>query len=147
MAERDYTQPYRNFRFKVEIDGIQAGGFSEVSGVDATIDVIEYREGTDPRNSPRKLPGLTKHGNITLKWGTTDSMVLFEWLQGVSDGSAVTRKPVTITAVGESGDDVASWQLLDAWPVKYTAPDFNGMGSEVAVENLEICFEEMKRTK
>lgn len=52
--------PYRNFRFRLEIDGLDAGGFSEISGFDATFDVVEYRLGDDPMITPHKLPGLIK---------------------------------------------------------------------------------------
>lgn len=148
MADRNYAQPYRNFRFKLEIDGLEAGGFSEVSGIDASVDVVEYREGTDTRLTPRKLPGLTKLGNVTFKKGTTDSLILFDWVNKLTLGNEIlTRKTVTLTAQGEDGNDVASWQFLDAWPVKYTGPDFNATASEIAIESIEICFEEMKRTK
>ena len=61
--------PYRVFRYQVEIDGISRAGFSEVSGMSSSVDAIEYREGDDLRNTPRKLPGLTKFGNVTLRWG------------------------------------------------------------------------------
>lgn len=141
----DMKHPYRNFRFRLEIDGLEAGGFAEVSGFDTSVDVIEYREGDDV-TTPRKLPGLTKYGNITLKWGTSDSMVLYEWLDGITEGT-IERKTVTITAIDEAGDDAASWQMINAWPVKYTAPDFNATGSEVAMESLEIAHEGLTRTQ
>lgn len=137
--------PYRNFRFRVEVEGIQQAGFSEVSGFDASIDIIEYREG-DMTTTPRKLPGLTKYGNITLKWGVTDSMDMYDWLQECVEGT-ITRKTVTIIAMDEEGGDVATWQVIEAWPVKYTAPDFNATGSEIAIELLEIAHEGMTRTQ
>ncbi len=142
MAESKH--PYRNFRFRVEIDGLEAGQFNEVTGFDATIDVVEYREGTDVI-TPRKLPGLIKYGNITLKWGACDTMVLYDWLIDISEGT-VERKTVTITHIDEAGDDAASWQLINAWPVKYTAPDFNALGSEVAFETIELAHEGLTRT-
>lgn len=141
----DMKHPYRNFRFRLEIDGLEAGGFAEVSGFDTSVDVIEYREGDDV-TTPRKLPGLTKYGNITLKWGTSDSMVLYEWLDGITEGT-IERKTVTITAIDEAGDDAASWQMINAWPVKYTAPDFNATGSDVAMESLEIAHEGLTRSQ
>ena len=64
--------PYRVFRYQVEIDGISRAGFSEVSGMSASTDAVEYREGDDLRNTPRKLAGLTKFGNVTLRWGVSD---------------------------------------------------------------------------
>ena len=135
--------PYGKFRFRVEIDGLEAGGFSEVTGFDASIDVMEYREG-DMVQTPYKIPGLKKYGNITLKKGLTDSLVMYEWLITGVDGP-VDRKTITITSLDEAGQDVASWQAIIAWPVKYTAPDFNATSSEVAIETIEIAHEGMTR--
>src|SRR5699024_12282947 len=75
--------PYRVFRYQVEIDGISRAGFSEVSGMNATIDAVEYREGDDLRNTPRKLAGLTKFGNVTLRWGVSDDADFLDWLYSV----------------------------------------------------------------
>lgn len=135
--------PHGKFRYKVEIDGLDAGGFSEVTGFDASIDVIEYREG-DMVTTPMKIPGLKKYGNITLKQGLADSMVLYEWLTAGVTG-AVQRKTVTITLLDEEEAPAASWQVINAWPTKYTAPDFNATSSEVAIETLEIAHEGMTR--
>lgn len=140
----DRTDPYRNFRFRVEVEGLEQAGFNEVSGFDASVDVIEYREGNE-LTTPRKLPGLTKYGNITLKWGTTDSIELYEWLQECVEGT-IERKTITIIALDEEGNDVATWQVIEAWPVRYTAPSFNGLGAEVAVEMLEFAHEGLLRT-
>ena len=138
--------PYRNFRFRLEIDGLDAGGFSEVSGFDATFDVAEYRQGDDPMITPHKLPGLIKYGNITLKWGASDSMVLFEWLMNIHDGT-IEQKTVTITSLDEEGNPAASWRMINAWPVKYTAPDFNATASEIAIETIELAHEGLTRTE
>ena len=135
--------PHAKFRFRLEIDGLEAGGFSEVSGFDASIDVIEYREG-DMVQTPLKLPGLKKYGNITLKQGLTDSMVLYEWIITGVEGE-VDRKTITITVLDDAGEAAASWQVINAWPTKYTAPDFNATSSEVAIESLEIAHEGMTR--
>ncbi|MBD2867592.1 phage tail protein [Paenibacillus arenilitoris] len=140
----DRIDPYRNFRFRVEIEGLEQAGFSEVSGFEATFDVVEYREGNE-LITPRKLPGLIKYGNITLKWGTTESMELYEWLQECAEGT-VERKTITIIALDEEGGDVATWQVIEAWPVKYTAPTFNGTGNEVALELVEFAHEGLTRT-
>lgn len=137
--------PHGKFRFKVEIDGLSAGGFSEVSGFDASIDVIEYREG-DQVQTPLKLPGLKKYGNITLKQGIMDSDVLYNWM-ATGFEKDVDRKTITITLLDIEGNDAASWQVINAWPTKYTAPDFNATSSEVAIETLEIAHEGMTRTK
>ena len=138
--------PYRNFRFRLEIDGLDAGSFSEVSGFDATIDVVEYRAGDDPAITPTKLPGLIKYGNITLKWGSSETMVLYDWLIDITEGT-IEKKTVTLTALDEEGSPAASWRCINAWPVKYTAPDFNGTSSEVAIETIELAHEGLTRTK
>ena len=135
--------PHGKFRYKVEIDGLDAGGFSEVSGFDVSIDVMEYREG-DMVQTPMKVPGLKKYSNITLKQGLADSMVLYDWIIAGVDG-AVDRKTITITLLDEEEAPAASWQVINAWPTKYTAPDFNATASEVAIETLEIAHEGMVR--
>ena len=135
--------PHGKFRYKVEIDGLAAGGFSEVSGFDASIDVMEYREG-DMGQTPMKIPGLKKYGNITLKQGLADSTVLYDWIIAGVNG-AVQRKTITITLLDEEEAPAASWQVINAWPTKYTAPDFNATSSEVAIETLEIAHEGMTR--
>ena len=137
--------PYRNFRFRLEIDGLDAGSFSEVSGFDATMDVVEYRAGDDPAITPTKLPGLIKYGNITLKWGSSETMVLYDWLIDITEGT-IEKKTVTLTALDEEGSPAASWRCINAWPVKYTAPDFNGTSSEVAIETIELAHEGLTRT-
>ena len=137
------STPYGKFRYKVEIDGLEAGGFSEASGFAASIDVIEYREG-DMVQTPMKLPGLKKYGNITLKQGVADSMVMYEWMIAGVEGE-VERKTITITILDETETATASWQVINAWPAKYTAPDFNATASEVAIETLEIAHEGMTR--
>ena len=76
--------PYRVIRYQVEIDGMQRGGFSEVSGMSSSVDAVEYREGDDLRNTPRKLAGLTKFGNVTLRWGVSDDSDFLEWVYSVA---------------------------------------------------------------
>lgn len=136
--------PHGRFRYKVEIDGLTAGGFSEVTGFDVSNDVMEYREG-DMVRTPMKIPGLKKYSNITLKKGLADSKVMYDWVIAGVDG-AVQRKTITISLMDETATVVASWQVINAWPVKYTAPDFNATSSEVAVESFEIAHEGMTRT-
>ena len=139
------ADPLRNFRFRVEIDGIANTGFSEATGFDSTTDVIEYREGTDPTHV-RKLPGLTKFGDITLKWGLSDDKQLFDWRQDIIDGK-IDRKTLYIIALDEAGDEKARWQCDNAWPSKLDPADFNAKGNDVAINTLTISCQEVKRTR
>jgi len=141
--------PFKKFNYKVEIDGITEASFSEVSGFDATIDVIEYRDGDEGVNWSRKLNGLTKFANVTLKWGMTSSMAFYEWVTDVSTGKLLDEsrnKDITISLFDDDGSTVlAVWNLYHAWPSKYVAPDFNASSSEVAFESVEIVYENMER--
>lgn len=139
------ADPYRQFRFRVEIDGITQAGFSECTFGDTTTDVAEYREGDEPPRF-RKLSGITKYGNITLKWGITDSLDLYSWRQQVIDtGAEGARRNLSIILIDEAGADKARWNIERAWPSKYDPADFNAKGNEVAIETLEIVHEGFKR--
>jgi phage tail-like protein len=140
------NDPLRNFRFRLEIDQITQGYFSEVNIGDTTTEPIDYREGTEPTHV-RKLPGLTKYGNITLKWGVTDSVELYEWHKSiVAGGIKEQRKTVKIVVIDESGEDKASFLVSEAWPTKYDPSDLNAKGNEVFIETLELVNEGIERT-
>lgn len=143
MADR--KDPFRNFRFRLEIDGIEQAGFSEAAVPDTSSDPIEYREGNE-ETTVRKLPGLTKYGNLTLKWGITDSKALYEWRKLVIQGKmSDARKNVAVILQDEEGNDAARWNFKSAWPSKYDAPDLNAKGNDVGIETLEIVHEGMER--
>ena len=145
MAERN--DPYKGFRFLVEIDGIIQAGFSEVTIPDSSQEPIEYREGSD-LPTVRKLPGLVKYGNVVLKWGTTDSLDLYNWRKLVEDGkSKEARKNMAVIVLDEEGVPGVRWEFREAWPTKYDAPDLKATGNEIAVETLEIAHEGMKRVQ
>ena len=141
--------PLRNFRYRLEIDNITQAGFSEVAIAETTIDAVDYREGTDPPHV-RKLSGLTKFGNVTLKWGLTSggtALDLFKWHDEVSAGLIKERrKKVVIVVLDESGQtDSARFVISDAWPVKYDPSDLNAKGNEVMIELLELANEGIER--
>jgi phage tail-like protein len=140
--------PLRNFRYRLEIDNITQAGFSEVAIAETMIDAVDYREGTDPPHV-RKLSGLTKYGNITLKWGLTtggSALDLFKWHAEVSAGQIKERrKKVVIVVQDEAGVDSARFVVSDAWPVKYDPSDLNAKGNEVMIELLELANEGIER--
>ena len=145
MPAGQRVDPYRNFRFLVEIDGITQAGFSEATIPDSTQDPIEYREGNETP-TVRKVPGLIKYGNVTLKWGITDSLDLYNWRKLVEDGKMKdARKNMAIILMDEEGSPKSRWEFNEAWPSKYDAPDLNSKGTDIAIETLEIVHEGMKR--
>lgn len=136
MAAR--FDPYKNYKFRVEIEGINVAGFSEVSGIASEVEIIEYREGAD--HVTRKLPGLTRFGNVTLKRGMTDSRDLYNWHRALLQGT-LNRRTVVIVLLDDERKDVARWRLIDAFPQKYEGPRLNAKTSEVAIESLVLCSE------
>ena len=143
MAARN--DPIRNFRFRLEIAGIQLAAFSEAGIGETTTEAVEYREGTDPMHV-RKLSGLTKFGNITLKRGVTDSLDIFNWHKQIMAGQIQTnRKEVAIVVVDEAGTDKARFVVSEAWPTKYDPSDLSGKGNEVFIEVLELVNEGIER--
>ncbi|HYY59240.1 MAG TPA: phage tail protein [Pyrinomonadaceae bacterium] len=143
MPRRDFD-PYANFNYKLEIDGITNAGFSECSGLNIENTPIEYREGTDGFLTPRKQPGLMKFGNITLKRGVTQNADLVTWLKTVMDGD-IERRNVSIVLQDELHQDTVRWNLREAWAVKWTGPDLKANASEMAIETLEIAHEGVVR--
>jgi phage tail-like protein len=142
MARND---PLRNFRFRVEIDGLQTAAFSDAAIADVVTDAVDYREGTDPMHV-RKLSGLTKYGNVTLKRGITDSLEIYNWYKQIVAGQVQSnRKQVTIVVVDEAGADKARFVITDAWPTKYHPSDLNAKGNEVYIELLELVNEGVER--
>lgn len=147
MATGQRIDPYRNFRFRVVIDGIQTASFSEATIPDSSTDAVEYREGTDGPTQ-RKLSGLVKYGNITLKKGLTDSMDLYNWRKLVEQkGAKSARKNMSLILVDEEGKDQAQWDVVEAWPTKYDPSDFSAKGNEVVIETLELVHEGVTRVK
>jgi phage tail-like protein len=137
--------PYKNYRFLVEIDGIVQAGFKEVTIPDSSQDPIDYREGSD-QPTVRKIPGLIKYGNVSLKVGVTDSMELYNWRKLVEDGKTDEyRRNMAIILINEQGDPTGRWEFSDAWPSKYDAPDLNATDNNIAIEAIDIVHEGMKR--
>ena len=144
MARND---PIRNFRFRLEIDGLTQATFSEVAIGETTTEAIDYREGSDPPHQ-RKLSGLVKYGNITLKRGVTYTTELFKWHKQIADGQiASNRKKVTIVVQDEAGVDKARLVVAEAWPMKYDPSDLSGKGNEVFIELLELVNEGIERVQ
>ncbi len=144
MATGARVDPYRNFNFLVEIDGITQAGFSDCTGFGASNDPIEYREGGMPENTVRKLPGQTKYTNITLKWGLTDSRELYDWYRDVTKGK-IERKSGSIILLDLEGQEKIRWNFFEAWPSKWDSVDFSAKGTDVAIETLELVVEKVER--
>ena len=140
MATAERRDPYRGFNFQLEIDGIPLGAFSEVSGLTAEGDAVDYREGTDVQPSVHKLPGLRKYSNITLKRGYTPDKALWRWYANIVNGQA-DRRDVTIVLLNEARQPVLRWHAESAWINKIEGPSLKAAANEIAMESVELVHE------
>ncbi len=140
MPAASRRDPFKNYSFLVEIDGIASSAFKSVSGLAAEAEVIEYREGSDPLSSSRKLPGRVEYPNVRLSRGLTTSRDLWDWWQTVVDGS-LERRNVSITLLDDTRTPVLRWLLRNAWIAKFEAPELDASANEVAIETIELAHE------
>jgi phage tail-like protein len=140
MGTADRRDPFRAFNFSLEIDGVPLGAFAEASGLTAEGDAVDYREGTDLQNNVRKLMGLRKYTNITLKRGYTQDASLWRWYGNIVAGAA-DRRNVTIVLMNEAHQPVMRWHAENAWVNKIEGPAFKASGNEVAMESVELVHE------
>jgi len=137
------VDPYKNFRFLVEIDGVVQAGFSDCSGFGSNVEVVEYREGGDAA-TVRKLPGKTSYPDLTLKWGITDSRELYDWHLAAVNGQ-IQRKNGSIILQDDTGNEKLRWNFFSAWPSKWDGPDFSAKGNDVAIDTLTVSCERVER--
>lgn len=138
------VDPFRNFNFLVEMDGITQASFMECTGLEATTEVIETRQGGD-NTTVYKLPGKTSYGDITLKWGSTSSTELMAWRQSVIDGSFTRLNGSVVLYDLTNQTEVARWNFFNAWPTKWDGPALNAKGNEVSIETLVLAIERLTR--
>lgn len=135
--------PYRGFRFRIEIDGISVAHFSEVSGLQAETETEPYEEG-GVNDFVHQLPKRTKFPHITLKRGITDIDELWKWHQEVVNGK-FKRKNGSIILLSEAGEDTWRWNFSKAFPVKWTGPDLKADSATVAFEAIELAHNGIKK--
>ena len=137
--------PYAGYNFEVLINGVSddgtavRGSFAEVSGLETSIDPIEYRNGSEDI-TVRKLPGLKKFTNITLKRGQIGDLAFWTWVVEAQNG-LVRRTEGSVLLLDESKREVLRWNFRRGWPCKWTGAGLNAKNNEIAMETLEICHE------
>jgi phage tail-like protein len=139
-ATDDRKDPYRGFNFVVNFGDETIAAFSEVSGLTAEGDAVDYREGTDKVNHVRKLVGLRKFTNITLNRGYTRNKKLWTWYTNIANGTP-DRRDGTITLMDEFHAPVLRWLVSAAWVNKIEGPALKASGNEVALESVELSHE------
>jgi phage tail-like protein len=142
-------RPYAQFNFLVDLgtgdtEGPEAG-FQECSQIGMSVDVIEYRNGNDRENSVRKLTGLARVNDVTLKRGIIGSLDLYQWLDQIRNGDAGAHRTVRIQLMNEDHSAVVqAWKLLRARIVKHVSGPLNAKGTDVAMEELTLAYERLE---
>jgi phage tail-like protein len=142
MPPPQRDDPFKAFAFLVEIDGVARAAFSEVSGLESETAVIEYRTGGE--NVVRKLPGLTKFGNIIIRRGVTQDADLWNWRKSVVEGS-IDRRNGSIVLLDDKRNEIVRWNFQSGWICKWEGPTLNAKANEVAIETIEIAHEGLER--
>jgi phage tail-like protein len=137
MPLKPRRDPWRQFQFILELDGVPLGGFSEVSGLSVDTDAFDDKAGTAVQHGVRKPPSLHKVANITLQRGAVNRKALFEWQAAGADA----HRHATIVLRDASRRPVRRWQVATAWPSKVVGPSLSATGNDVAIESLELTHE------
>jgi phage tail-like protein len=140
MAVDVRIDPFRVFNFSVEIDGLAVAAFSSVSGLDVDGDSVDYREGTDPVNSVRKLSGLRKYSNLMFERGYIQDDTFWQWYQRIANGEP-DRRNGSVVLHNEAHRPVMRWNFENAWINKLQGAALNATSNEVAVEKMELVHE------
>jgi phage tail-like protein len=141
--------PYAQFNFLVDLgtgatDGPQAG-FQECSQIGTTVDVVEYRNGNEKENSVRKLTGLARVSDVTLRRGIIGSLDLYDWLDQIRNGDQGAVRTVTVQLLSEDHTAVVqTWKLLRARIVRHVSGPFDARCSDVAMEELTLAYERLE---
>ena len=142
-------RPYAQFNFLVDLgtgstDGPEAG-FEECSEIGMSVDVIEYRNGNEKENSVRKLTGLARYPDVTLKRGIIGSLALYQWLDQIRNGDEAAYRNVLIQLQNEDHTQtVLTWKLLRARIIKHVSGPLNAKGTDVAMEELTLAYERLE---
>ena len=142
-------KPYVQFNFLVNLgdgntDGPEAG-FQECSNIGMEVTVSEYRRGNDKENSVRKITGLNKATDVTLKRGVIGSLNLYKWLDDIRNGNQNAERTVIVQLQNEDHTEVVqTWKLLRARIIKHVSGPMNAKGTDVAMEELTIAYERLE---
>mgnify|MGYP001108681024 CR=1 FL=1 len=131
-----------SLRFCVEIQGLQVGGFSEVTGLQAELEIEEYAEG-GVNDFIHRFPKRKKYPPLVLKRGITTSRTLWDWFYQTKIGK-VKRTSGSIILQDNRGQEIMRWHFLEAYPIKWVGPEMNATRSQVAVESIEIVHNGLK---
>lgn len=140
----NWVDPYRAYNFKLLINGVAEGHFTEVGGLGLKVERISYREAGN-NAIVRAIPGRVSYAPVTLRFGLTSSVDLWEWLMTAVEGR-VSRRNVSVVMLDASGTtEVLRWNLLNAWPEEWYGAPLDAQSRELAIETLVLAHEGLQR--
>lgn len=149
-AHADGVEPFMNYKYLVEITGgvnFARAGFTSVSGLKATVEEIQYREGGD-NLTPRSYPGMVNYDPLVLSRGMTKDLDAFNAFKKLGDAVAVnnsnlseSRLNIVITLQDRRGNPVKTWTITNAWMSSYEVSDLNADSQEAVIETMEFRHE------
>ncbi|NLX36844.1 MAG: phage tail protein [Chloroflexi bacterium] len=135
------VEAYPAFRFAVQIEGVTEAMFTECTLPSLEVDVREQLEG-GYNDGTHLLPGRVKRGTVALKRGVARQSALLRWYNEVMQGQiAKSRRQVSVLLLDSLGETVLRWDFVGAYPTKWSGPTLNSGSKELAVETLELGFE------
>jgi phage tail-like protein len=139
------TDPYRAYNFKLIIQGVTEGHFTQCTGLGVKVEAIKYREAGN-NQVVRRIPGRVEYDDVILRYGLSDSRDLWDWLMTAVNGE-VERKNVSIAMLGPEGsEEVLRWDLINAWPSQWRGAPLDALSHEMAIESLVLVFDRLERS-
>jgi phage tail-like protein len=133
------------------------GGFSEVQGLNAELDMETYEEG-GKQDGPHRFVKRSKFPNLVFKSGVSPNPGLWDWYRGVANGTGPRKRKNGLIMLTERGSlasgtpvagllrvPIAVWRFSNGYPERMQGPTLNARGNEVAIESMEISHEGLER--
>lgn len=143
-AAGTFKDPYGAYNFKLVVQGVTEGHFTQCSGLGVKVEAIKYREGGTSQVVHR-LPGRVEYTDVVLRYGLTASRDLWLWLESAMNGT-LQRRNVSIVVLAHDGvTEAVRFNLINAWPAAWTGAPLDALSNEVAIEELTLVYEQLER--
>jgi phage tail-like protein len=137
-------RPYVQFNFLVNFESgnteVPEAGFQECSGLDLKVAAGGPSDKSEKKESVKKITGLNKSTQVTLKRGVIGARHLKRWLDDISGGEQGAARTVHLHLQSEDHRITRRWKLVGARIIKHVSGPFNAKGADVAMEELTLAY-------
>lgn len=138
-----WVDPFRAFNWKLVVQGVTAGHFTQCSGLGIHVDAIRYREAGS--SVVHRVPGQVEYGDVTLSYGLTQSRELFDWFMTAVNGDPARKNVSVLMLDGTGVSEVLRWDLISAWPSAWRGAPLDALNHEIAIESITLVFDSLQR--